>query len=694
MRLLIALLLCSLAWGGTAYTSNAAAGTWNVATDWTPEGIPGDTDTVKIANGHTMTIPVGYTATIGASPADDTATAAIACASSTGTGILNIRGTLIWRGSVRQCNATWTAYPGSTISYDGASSGAYYTWQVGAANDQANALMVFAGTDGAHVTVNSIGGVYQSGGWGNVAAGMNYTGGGRVTAAYTDFSNQGKDSVLTNFWRSRLSSAGYQSTWDHCTITSCAMLNIMEAADGAIFYFKNSSYTAPKETSQSYSIYFKATADITTGERLVQDSVISQHFYIDSSTVKTSGLSFKNVLFQKDYTSTRQAFEASTLGASVAAWEQVFIHLAMSDDRSIRIPSGHLYSSFFYHAMNPSLGNPHPMYLNPLIADTFLDGWVFQYSNDDDDGDWLQSDDDTTGATRHVGIVNTIAIPGSTGIAIGNYLNANTGDTATDNFYSLNHNTLPISGSASVTYGLGAEGASTAIPAGGFEGAKGNIAWRRASGVGKLTQASAAGALTNGSYDSADYNTTYNLTGTIYGHADANYQNPSPPGSHDTVGVNPRFVDTYRSLYTFDRLYLGYAIATAWAVSTDYVAGDIRSDYQAGFYENLIVNWRCTQSHNSGDGSASRPGSGSTWLAYWEPASVQRIKDRVLAGSRYVDGAIGGTASDGVVGALVKWVRRGFMPTNMALRGVADGGTDPGAVALDRWQPVMGWINQ
>jgi fibronectin-binding autotransporter adhesin len=42
--------------GGTTYTSNSAATSWNTSTDWTPNGIPGAGDSIVVATGHTVTL--------------------------------------------------------------------------------------------------------------------------------------------------------------------------------------------------------------------------------------------------------------------------------------------------------------------------------------------------------------------------------------------------------------------------------------------------------------------------------------------------------------------------------------------------------------------------------------------------------------------------------------------------------------
>jgi hypothetical protein len=102
MRRLLLLLLLTASAFGTAYNTQQS-GNWNVASTWTTgacgtntaPAVPGSGDTVTIC-AHTVTIPAGVTATVGASGATDT----VAITMHNGTGILKNQGTLNLQGNI------------------------------------------------------------------------------------------------------------------------------------------------------------------------------------------------------------------------------------------------------------------------------------------------------------------------------------------------------------------------------------------------------------------------------------------------------------------------------------------------------------------------------------------------------------------------------------------------------------------
>lgn len=126
----------------TAYITNTASATWNVATHFTPTGIPTFGDTVIIANGHTLTIPTGYTAECGDSAAPTTAAVAT---SAGGTGVLVVNGTLRVAADIRQGNATWVVQ-GAGATVESTNTTTALVWYVSDNSNQNNARLDVLGT--------------------------------------------------------------------------------------------------------------------------------------------------------------------------------------------------------------------------------------------------------------------------------------------------------------------------------------------------------------------------------------------------------------------------------------------------------------------------------------------------------------------------------------------------------------------
>ena len=86
--------------GAMAYTS-AQSGNWNVNSTWSPSGTPGNGDTVTIADGHTVTCPIGITCIAGTSGANNSTAVTIGQAGvNPSSAKLIVAGTLVLRGNI------------------------------------------------------------------------------------------------------------------------------------------------------------------------------------------------------------------------------------------------------------------------------------------------------------------------------------------------------------------------------------------------------------------------------------------------------------------------------------------------------------------------------------------------------------------------------------------------------------------
>jgi hypothetical protein len=155
--LILSILACGLAFG-TTITSNAS-GNWATGATWVGGVAPGNGDSAIIANGHTITIPISTSVTVGTSPTTS-GTAAIATSSTSGTGKLIVNGTLIYKGPI-DLSADTVVGPGAVLTHD-SSGGADQTYTDlvigGSGTTLTSAAHAFANTADGGKTLSITGG--------------------------------------------------------------------------------------------------------------------------------------------------------------------------------------------------------------------------------------------------------------------------------------------------------------------------------------------------------------------------------------------------------------------------------------------------------------------------------------------------------------------------------------------------------
>jgi hypothetical protein len=282
-------------------------------------------------------------------------------------------------------------------------------------------------------------------------------------------------------------------------------------------------------------------------------------------------------------------------------------------------------------------------------------------------------------------IQNSIDLPAADGNPSGNFFNnALNGTTVTNLVVTAQHNTFQIQGLKGVS-GVGGEVGTSR--AGEFI-TRSNIGWRGTPGVGCMNSW-VGGTLTDGTFLS-DYNWIFRVTGNPYtqtGCPDAS-KYAQPPGAHDGTG-DPAFADTTRRLALFDQKYLGYpANNPDWSAGRAYNVGDLVSHAVKGILGGVVVNYRCYRAHTAaaltepGQTISATCGATCAWPTVWEYAGVQLIKNSILAGETFTDGAIG-LQNGSMIAALIKWVMRGYTPQNPAVCAAGHDGTAPGAMPCD-----------
>jgi hypothetical protein len=547
LTLSLLLLWPVLSWAGKACVS-AASGNWDSPSSWKNCGgtHPGDGDIVTLTNKSTITIPAGVTVTVGDSPSDDNGVPAVQCLSPTGSGVLIVNGTLIWRGPVRQC-ASWVFGPGSTVTHDSsrAAKSASYSWQT--TNGNASILQI-NGTATSRVTMNKATGSANSGGFGN-----GRSDGGQVRGTYFDVFDWGQ------FYPS-LHSAGATFDISHCTLTRTGPLNVYELNPAATWSIDTCAIADPPNPS-SYTIDFCQWGNcgaLSSGKRNFSNN------WMNSGQIKLSGgvgvdigLTFRNNVLKTP--SAAYAPLAPSANAPVFTGDHWKNNLIWFDRPSgfnnqyASIPSGTLSSTFVIStnrncaADQKALGGQVD---NNLISatvpvSTVIDGWVWDTSCAY--GAALINSVAHGTAPWTWEVRNNIVIPDASGrgITLSTYAMSAPCTQKGSNFCatsSIHHNTFVGNHEPNGTAGL-ASTENAAFP-GAYSAVRDNLVWQPALGYGTLI--SGPGSVSPGTYANVDYNWTWNIA-----NGNARYKwfgsgaYTATPGLHDKNG-DPRFADPTR----------------------------------------------------------------------------------------------------------------------------------------------------
>lgn len=576
LALLLALVLPANLWAASI-TSNAVTGDVDSPSTWVGGVVPGAGDTVILADGAIISIPHGVVFTIGTSPSDDISTPAISCASSSGTGRLIINGTLVFRGSVKQCNANWTATAGATIHHDSSLSvspaATNYTWQIGMVANQANAILQLSGTGqgSSRVTVDNAPGSGRFGGWHGgqtVRNGGSYpTGGvagsGRISATYTTFNNVG---ALAEMLTTRLDSAGQELSFDHCIFNNSRRINVIpNFHTSAILRIKNTSFLSPNE-SVSARLWFNTSLG-AGGVREITDNIVEGQV---------------EAVYGRDLTIDRNAFAGTATAAPLSA-ASTYIKVASFADNmhfirygASTMPVGQItkLTSLYTYSTGDDDHFRHSGQNGPLS----IDGAVLEYSGNNTNSDALVFEGAPTVETP-ITLKNVLQLPS------GN-------DTASANLFI----TVGSGGSPMPWYRLTIENNTMIGPGGGLfltesttlgegvvQSIRNNLRYSVSANSTSYMQTQSVTQPVNAAITIADYNASYNGPADLYQSPDVVFS--TTPGVHDIVDVNPRFVDTSR-----DFLSWGKTINPAHTTWAD-IWAEIRKRNDDNGY-NPAYDWR------------------------------------------------------------------------------------------------------
>lgn len=554
MKTATLLLIAALLARGATYTS-VQTGHWNSTSTWSPSGVPGNGDVVRLADGVTVTIPSGYGAVAGTSPTDDAGTAAIACTSGTGTGVLVVSGTLTFRGPVNQCNSTWTWSPGSTILHDSSlaavPASANYSWRFTGAASQTGAILNAVGTPESRITVSI---AANSGNAGGLAPTTDASTDGTLNLQYIDIDHWGTASrpfvriypvncsttiprglTLKNFTLANSGEVLVSNSFGSCTV---------DVEDGVItgaLYFR------------AISIGFYSslnTALATNGVRRWKNLYVeggSMTVVANGSNLWDLGLEFSNLYLRGGTSGSAVPFSRGgnvTVGASGTADRMVLDNRISSSSDTSGMPGGAVSRLVLLRNYG---SNEHFVTTSPV--ESTIDGWLSWNSVGDVGslGDVFTIP--TTGSVNHnVAIKNGVMLRQPDGNATGALVNYNGAVACTGG----NCPALRVENNTFLTDDIGGTGVvgvtqeSNAGYAGVFHSIQNNLVHQRTNAAGWVTKWSSALGVAANAITTADYNWTFNVTGGKYHTTGSNTEYATTPGLHDRTG-DPLFVETTRT---------------------------------------------------------------------------------------------------------------------------------------------------
>ncbi len=563
MRSLI-LLCCALSVQAAAIPS-AQSGAWDNPATWTGGVIPGNGDTVTIGNGHTITIRSGTAVTVGTSPAADGSAYAIQCSSGTGTGVLIVSGTLIFRGPIMQCASTWTISPGATITHDSSQattpSTANYKWRFTGAAAQTSAYLNAIGTPGNRITVNVAAGSGNAGGFDTYnGAGVD----GNLFLEYVDISSwgvTGGSGRLVYIYPFNCSTSAVRGfALRNATVDSSAEIAIQNSLGSCTFDFYNVAITNPT-AARAIGIGTGNpinTNIATNGMRRIEN------VFVEGASVNVTAHAatlWPDLGFQFNGNYFRSSTAASSNPAFVCGGRCVVGSSGRSDlnwyegrdatqASGNRIPAGATSRAMLIMS---DAANGHNSTIMP--EDTTIDGWIAWNSLDGDNGDDnMLIPAVTQGGNRNLVIKNGIVLRRPSGGDVGTVADINGSSSCTGGncpAVTFDKNTWFV-GDFTATSQLAVTLEGNSGYPGVFASVRDNIAHRTAGGIGQIVKWTSATSVADGAFANVDYNWTHNITSSLkyFTKLGAFAEYNGAPGTHDQAG-DPLFVEVTRTPLTF-----------------------------------------------------------------------------------------------------------------------------------------------
>jgi len=705
--LLLSFLIFTMVMSGSAQIVSAGSGSWNNAATWVGNVVPGDGDSVSIADGHTIRVTdnriIGGSNHTVAVRLNNSGSLVIDSACT-----LRVRGNVTYHAGSANTSDVITVNAGATWMWDASKSASpKYTHYKFYPDGTFGYRAVVA--NGTFLTPAYIKSDTTGGNGCFVMNGQAY--GNPFHLSYANISHIGTDSLYSfQFWYYSPGKGIHPVVYDvrHSTFNSCGEIYQTYSSDsnGTFRHDYNTHLNSLGADVMSID-YVGQTAG--TGIREIIGNVMdSTPFYFYSAL---GGFTISHNYFGGDI--------IAGLNDHWASYDNNFSRITIPAGAEF-VPSGN--SSNSYLMIDMDQGNPHVVF--PTQWPSSHTGLVFSQSGSShgDSGEMFLGSYLVT--PTEYDVKNCIFLADMYGYSSGEMTSMG---GPPDPLPAFEHNTW-FGGHANNFPGFGAFDYSETgnVYPGQIHSLRSNIFWNPqlaatpAHFLKMYEIDNEQGTANDGGYDpgggptldpvgstldptsgiytpdvsKADYNAGWGFSDSSNAPNHAAYHNQgngyvgnwsSTPGKHD-VNADPKFYDWQRDVVLFDNAYL-LNTAPAWSSSAIYAVGDMVSAASPVAFWGKTVNFRYT--NGAGCSSSNpRPMTGSeptgdtvSWRHCWEFASLYRLREGVMNQKMYTDTAIG-ASNDDILLTLIKWIRRGYTPTNNAYRGTAHDGTDIGAVPM------------
>lgn len=528
--------------------TTAQAGNWETPATWTAGVVPGANDTVTI----THNVVLNTTRSIGASPATDHATPAIAI--NTGGNLTIATGaTLTCRGdlALRANGVDLTLNPNSHIIFNASEAASptttYYKLKVGVTGlGVTTAQLLCNGTAGSRCSISTF---TNSGANPNaIITNDGTTKGGKIKATYCDFTDLGSN-ALYGISTANQSDGDGEVSFINCNFTRTGGLYAeynLQADDH--FILRNCNFNnsiAENGTTKTNHSRVYAFGAMTTGTREVSGNVFDRGLHFQN----WDNGDCDNNIFLRGFTS----------GGFNLAWNSFKGNIYHWVDSAEPAFHGLPDSNYFIKNQSPANGNP--AFISVHLTTGCVDCLFEDISGSGYEGGGIRILSNPA-SPRTYTITGNIMVYNPNG-SFGKLVGLHGGSNVT---VEIEHNTA-ISGSSSGSNANGHEtgilayGETYAGHAGMISSLRGNLAYRLASitNEGYLCQQEGQTTTPTDVIDVADYNGKWNLSAGSAGLPNGYYKRnmtaamftASTPGANDVNG-DPEFVDYTRNLAKWD----------------------------------------------------------------------------------------------------------------------------------------------